>query len=45
MNIEFLDSSIDNFVRFLNTNYQLVTQSYEMLKLKAEKEKFFLGLF
>lgn len=45
MNIEFLDSSIDNFIRFLNTNYQLVTQSYEMLKLKAEKEKFFLVSF
>ncbi|MBU0913480.1 MAG: hypothetical protein KKF22_13175 [Gammaproteobacteria bacterium] len=45
MNIEFLNSCIANFISFLNANYQLVTQSYEMHKFHAEQEKLLLVSF
>lgn len=45
MNIEFLNSCIANFISYLNINYQLVNQSYEMHKFYAEHEKLFLVSF
>ena len=45
MNIEFLNSCIANFISFLNANYQLVTQSYEMHNFYARQQELFLVPF
>ncbi|WP_417446811.1 hypothetical protein [Kangiella sp.] len=45
MNLMPLNTVINNFIVFLNANYQLITESFEIYKLKAEKENFFLVSF
>lgn len=45
MNIMPLNTVINNFIDFLNANYQLITESFETYKLKAEKDHFFVVSF